>query len=225
MRKLNTIYFKVIVTFLSLFYLVFQALYLLPSTVHATKGRHAQTTKPYMHLIPGDDLPIFSLKTRLKRNYTNQSLLGHWTFVVFAYSDCPFICPIALSNISTMYQQIDLDNSIAQPVVIVISTRPSQDRPNQFQHVVQAFNPSFLGLIGDKPTLKRLMNTLIKPLKNNPLIALNSSNPMLPYLKHLWIINPHGKVVGIFPYPYKPAVLMKYYEQLTRSDDNREKTL
>ena len=76
---------------------------------------------------------------------------GKVAVVFFGFTQCPDVCPTAMSELA---QTMELLGSDAQKVqVIMVSVDPARDTPEILSAYVKAFNPSFVGLTGTEEQL------------------------------------------------------------------------
>lgn len=73
---------------------------------------------------------------------------GKAVVVFFGYTQCPDVCPTTMSEMAAVMQQL---GPLADKVqVLFISVDPERDKPELLAQYVPAFDPRFLGLVGDK---------------------------------------------------------------------------
>jgi protein SCO1/2 len=68
------------------------------------------------------------------------------SLVFFGYTSCPDVCPLTLSNVTRAFQEMEEDGSRIQFFLITVD--PNRDTPERLQQYLEAFHPSFLGLLG-----------------------------------------------------------------------------
>lgn len=67
--------------------------------------------------------------------------------IVFGYVNCSDVTPRALSDLSKFYRTLTTQEQ-AKVQVLLISTDPQRDTPEQLGRYVKSFDPSFIGLTG-----------------------------------------------------------------------------
>ncbi len=70
------------------------------------------------------------------------------TLVFFGYTNCPDLCPMVMSNISSAMHRLDDDDRKSVDVVFV-TTDPARDTPDVLRHYLDGYDSSFIGLTGD----------------------------------------------------------------------------
>lgn len=71
----------------------------------------------------------------------------------FGYTHCPDVCPTTLSELAEAMRRLGADAKRVQ--VLFVTVDPERDTPELLRVYVPAFDPSFLGLVGDKAALER----------------------------------------------------------------------
>ncbi len=78
-------------------------------------------------------------KTRTLADWRGQVVL-----LFFGYTQCPDVCPTALSRASRVMEL--LGNEASKVQVLFVTVDPERDSPELLREYVPAFHPSFLGL-------------------------------------------------------------------------------
>jgi protein SCO1 len=76
------------------------------------------------------------------------------TLLFFGYTHCPDVCITVLSDVALALQRLtpaDRD----QIQFIFVTTDPTRDKEKQIRRYLDRFNPSFVGLTGPLPMIKR----------------------------------------------------------------------
>jgi protein SCO1/2 len=76
------------------------------------------------------------------------------TLLFFGYTNCPDVCITVLSDVALTLQRLapaDRD----QIQFIFVTTDPARDKEKQIRRYLDRFNPSFVGLTGSLPMIKR----------------------------------------------------------------------
>lgn len=100
---------------------------------------------------PAPEIPLvdqFGNEFRLS-NYRDKIVL-----VFFGFTHCPDICPTALGDLKRVMEKLGNDATKVQ--VVFVSVDPERDTPDLMQRYLAAFNPTFLGLNGDRAVLEQV---------------------------------------------------------------------
>ncbi|HEY6812476.1 MAG TPA: SCO family protein [Propionibacteriaceae bacterium] len=76
------------------------------------------------------------------------------TLLFFGYTNCPDVCITVLSDVTLALQRlVPADRDQIQ--FIFVTTDPARDKEKQIRRYLDRFNPSFVGLTGPLPMIKR----------------------------------------------------------------------
>lgn len=92
-------------------------------------------------------LAPFALIDQHGQPFTNDRLIGKWTFVFFGYTTCPDICPTTLSVFAQFLKQLPVELK-ADTQVVFATVDPARDTVNQLQQYLSFFHPDLIGLTG-----------------------------------------------------------------------------
>lgn len=74
------------------------------------------------------------------------------TLVFFGYTNCPDICQAVMSSLASAMTRID-ESLRDQVEVVFVTTDPARDDEQTLREYLDRFDPSFIGLTGDLPTI------------------------------------------------------------------------
>lgn len=94
-------------------------------------------------------LPDFNGKVRTLSEFRGKAVV-----VFFGYTQCPDVCPTTMADMATVMKQLGPMADRVQ--VIFVSIDPERDTPELLAKYVPAFDPRFLGLVGDKAATERV---------------------------------------------------------------------
>ena len=78
---------------------------------------------------------------------------GRVVILFFGYTSCPDICPTALARFAAVQEALGEERQRLQ--VLFVTLDPERDSPARLGEYVTWFDPSFLGLWGDREALAR----------------------------------------------------------------------
>lgn len=79
---------------------------------------------------------------------------GKVVVVFFGFTQCPDVCPTTMSEMAEVMKQLGPDADRVQ--VLFITIDPERDTPELLAKYVPAFDPRFLGLVGDEEATKKV---------------------------------------------------------------------
>src|SRR3569833_1337218 len=95
----------------------------------------------------------FSLKDPSGKTRTLEDFRGKAVVVFFGYTQCPDVCPATLAEMAAVMKEL---GPLADKVqVLFITVDPERDTPALLAKYVPAFDPRFLGLVGDKTATEK----------------------------------------------------------------------
>ena len=83
-----------------------------------------------------------------------ESQRGKLVLIFFGYTNCPDACPLTLAKLKQAL--LELSDQAADVQVLLITTDPVRDGPEQLKQYVTKFNPTFLGLTGTQAELEKV---------------------------------------------------------------------
>ena len=86
-----------------------------------------------IYLPDAQALPPFQLVHQSGRPFTNNDLLGHWTFLYFGYSYCPDVCPLALTDLNRLQRRLATAGADGDTAYLFVSVDPQRDTPERLR--------------------------------------------------------------------------------------------
>ncbi|MBF0401543.1 MAG: SCO family protein [Magnetococcales bacterium] len=174
-------------------------------------------------------LEPFSLTDQEGQPFTLAHLQGRWSFLFFGYTHCPDVCPTAMGMLGGLFQRLQEQDppSLANSQGVFVTVDPKRDTPPQLKQYVTYFNPGFKGLSGSEAEIKQFSRQLgvyynvpdTKESKDSG-AAGGSTKEEVPAISHassLFLIDPLGRLVAIFPDYNKMEVLFDSYEKIRKA--------
>lgn len=96
----------------------------------------------------------FALNDHAGKPRTLADFKGKAVVVFFGYTQCPDVCPTTLSEMAAVMQQLGPLSDKVQ--VLFITVDPGRDTPELLSKYVPAFDPRFLGLVGDQAATEKV---------------------------------------------------------------------
>ncbi len=157
----------------------------------------------------------FSLAGTDNRPFTNASLQGQWTLLFFGFTNCGYVCPTAMAELSKMYRLLEEKKIKPLPRVVMISIDPDRDDLNKLANYVKSFHPHFYGAKGDDQVVRQMTREMgIAYTK----VALPGSQEAKNYdVQHsaaLILFNPQGELAAFFTTPHQADLLAADYQLL-----------
>jgi protein SCO1/2 len=129
---------------------------------------------------------------------------GHWTLVYFGYASCPDVCPTTLATFKAVEAELNKRGIGDKLQVDFISVDPDRDSPSLLASYVNFFSPNFIAASGTDDDLTPLSKALgliySRTKKQDGSVEVDHSNSIV-------IIDPQGRVVGLFRPPLSAAAM------------------
>jgi protein SCO1/2 len=159
-------------------------------------------------------LPAFVLRGPAGE-FSNANLLGHWSFMFFGYTQCPDVCPTALTLMRDVKAALATKTTVSPaPIfqVVFVSVDPRRDTRELLGEYMAAFDPSFIGVSGDDAALAPLTRKLGVFHQRN-----DGTDPQRYTVDHtaaIYLIDPRGRLMAVFSPPQEVTTLAANYRRI-----------
>ena len=174
----------------------------------------AATSDPEM-VSPAKPLPPFALTDHRGLSFKNDRLAGKWSLVLLGYTHCPDICPFTMQNLAAVIEQLTLRVPPEKlPQVIFVGVDQERDKPVLADYVT-AFNPDFIGVTGDWPAIKILVDGVggfARIDKRKP----GQEDYQVSHTAFVSVIDPEGRIAARLNPPMEPARTAAFLAKLMR---------
>lgn len=89
---------------------------------------------------------------------TDENFRGRWMLVFFGFTNCLDVCPLGLSTIAQVMDDLGVEGAAVQPVFITVD--PERDTAAAMADYLTQFGPGILGLIGSPRQIERIARAL-----------------------------------------------------------------
>jgi protein SCO1 len=170
----------------------------------------ALTTGTYLE--PRRALPDFSLIDSQGRAFRPANLRGHWSMLLFGYTNCPDFCPTTLTTLAAMEKRLRASGGAVRPQVIFMSVDAKRDTPEQLAKYVPYFAADFIGVTAaDQPTIESVarklgVGVIIEPKSDGTYTVDHSAA--------IFVLDPSGKLAAILTGPFTAQALQADFERI-----------
>lgn len=119
-----------------------------------------QTPQRVDTALEGWPLEPFVLVDQHGESFTQERLLGQWTFVLLADTQCAAPCAAALAALAGLAKRIAPAKASANTQVLFISLDPARDTPARLKTFLAPYDERWIGATGSAQTLARLVADL-----------------------------------------------------------------
>ncbi|MCE0724811.1 MULTISPECIES: SCO family protein [Legionella] len=153
----------------------------------------------------------FSLTGIDAKSFDNNSLKGKWTVMFFGFTNCGYVCPTTMAELTKMYHLLEDKGVKNLPRIVMISIDPERDHQEKLASYVTSFHPDFYGARGDEESIKSMTREMgiayAKVIENGN----DSTNYDIQHSGALMLFNPQGKLNAFFTTPHHADLLAKDY--------------
>ncbi len=96
----------------------------------------------------------FELVDQQGHRLTREVFRGRWSLVYAGFTNCPDICPTTLALLAELKARLRARG--IDPQIVFLSVDPERDTPAQLAQYVGHFDPTLIGVTGNKAQIDRL---------------------------------------------------------------------
>ncbi|MEW6602821.1 MAG: SCO family protein, partial [Nitrospirota bacterium] len=188
------------------------------------------------------DVPVpvlqFSLSDHTGNIFTPDNLSRKWTFMFFGYTHCPDVCPTALVDMNSIYQNLAEKDALTEKKFgvgtqfIFITVDPERDTVSELKEYVPFFNERFIGLTGDAEMIDSIARPLGIAYRRVP-VKDEENNYLVDHSASILLIDPLGRMLAVFSPPHHAKLIAedfrkireKYTEECCISGDEKSETI
>ncbi|WP_078034656.1 SCO family protein [Massilia sp. KIM] len=167
-------------------------------------------------LANGDYSGDFSLTDSAGRRRTLADFRGHYLLLFFGYTQCPDVCPSALSRAVAIREL--LGERKGRLKVAFLSVDPQRDTPPILDAYVRAFDPSFVGMSGSAQEVARAAAAYRVFYRQVPTGASYS----VDHTALSYVIDPDGQVRLALRHAQPAQECAEDLQKLMRYDEKRK---
>ena len=176
-------------------------------------ARHRDAVKTQVALVYPEPrpLPPFALTEHDGSRFDPARLKGHYTFVLFGYTNCPDVCPTTLMELARARRALADLPPAALPAVALISVDPKRDTQERLAAYAPHFDPSFVGVTGSEAAIDALARALGVAIERGTPV---DGNYAVDHTAAVFLIDPAARVAAVFPAPHDGQVLAHDYRAI-----------
>jgi protein SCO1/2 len=139
-------------------------------------------------------------------------LKGKWSFLFFGYTHCPDVCPITLSVMNQIYEELQRREQGGEVQMLFVTVDPERDTTRRLAEYVHKFNPAIIGLGGSMAQIQSLAGQLgVLLVKDEP---DEHGNYLVDHSTALFLIDPKGRLISLFSAPHDAASIVSRFLQI-----------
>jgi protein SCO1/2 len=138
---------------------------------------------------------------------------GRWNVVYFGYTSCPDVCPTTLAVFKQAWKDLGPPELRDRIRFDFISVDPARDTSDNLRKYVDFFSPEFIAATGSDEELTRLTRALGLLYARTTDAA---GNVQVDHSGSAVIVDPQGRLVGMFRPPFMAAAIAADLRTLSR---------
>lgn len=132
----------------------------------------------------------FALKDHNGKPRTLADFRGKAVVMFFGYTHCPDVCPTTMAEMSAVMKEL---GPLADRVqVLFVTIDPERDTAELLSKYVPAFDPRFLGLIGDKNETAKVANEFKIVYQKSP--GKDPGSYTMDHTSASYVFDPQGRI-------------------------------
>lgn len=175
-----------------------------------------------MILTPPKPIEPFQLTDHHGKPLTNAVFKHRWTLLFIGYTQCPDVCPAALTTLKSVHALMQ-EQQLEAPAVVFISIDPERDTPEILKQYVRYFNQDFMSATSNNiKALDKLAENLSIYYRKVPGMSgdINNDDYLMEHSAAFMLINPDGQLQSYLTAPHTPMQIINsiikskvFYEQ------------
>ena len=162
--------------------------------------------------------PKITLEAGNGKVFSNADLKGHWSFIFFGFSSCPYVCPTTLAQLNAMMQQLKAAGLKDDfPQIVMVSVDPDRDTAQRMHSYVTSFNTDFIGLRGSLAQTLQLAKEMKVSFAKVQAPGDDPSRYTITHTATITVVDPEGNIHAYLSYPHKAAVMARDYQVILHS--------
>ncbi len=148
---------------------------------------------------PARNIRDFELINTENKPFSQEDFIGNWNLIFFGFSFCPDICPITMSLLAKVQSSLETDEK-NKVDFFMVTVDPARDSPAALRMYLDNFSKTFIGLTGTLDQIYNFSTQVNAPF--SPVLNQEGSHYTVDHSGNIILINPEGKLAGIFKMPH-----------------------
>ena len=148
---------------------------------------------------PARNIRDFELINTENKPFSQEDFIGNWNLIFFGFSFCPDICPITMSLLAKVQSSLEADEK-NKVDFFMVTVDPERDSPAALRMYLDNFSKTFIGLTGTLDQIYNFSTQVNAPF--SPVLNQEGSHYTVDHSGNIILINPEGKLAGIFKMPH-----------------------
>jgi protein SCO1/2 len=166
-------------------------------------------------------LPEFTLTDQDGNRFSPLNFRRKWTFMFFGYTNCPDVCPMALSDLDAVYRILDDRDALVDrkyrtdTQFIFVSVDPDRDSPSHLKEYVKFFNDKFIAVTGSVDAIDSIARPMGVTYRKIP-GKDEEGDYMIDHSASFLLIDALGRLRAVFQPPHEPEKIATAFITIRR---------
>jgi|GEM_PF-877012 protein SCO1/2 len=161
-------------------------------------------------------IPEVALITQDDQPFDFSALQGQWSLLNFGFTQCADICPVNMVQINQTQQRL-LDLQMPSIGKFLVTLDPERDTTAVLKAYIQGFGAHWTAMRVEEPGLTAFAQSLNTVFFIDKSIGHGDHGYTVDHSDNLVLINPDGKMVGIFRPPHTPVAMAAVISNLMKT--------
>jgi protein SCO1/2 len=162
----------------------------------------------------------FTLVDQTGEDFTLEDLKGHWSFLFFGYTHCPDVCPVTMSLMNGVHNQLNASTGASNNVqTVFVTVDPERDTIQRLREYMGFFNEDFIGLGGSIEQMQSLTSQIGIVYMYSP--ASDEGEYLVNHTSSLFLLDPDARLVSIISPPYTAEFILTRYKDISTFISNQ----
>ena len=156
----------------------------------------------------------FALKNHKNEVFSQNDLIGKWSFLSFGYTHCPDICPTTLKTLNHVDKILRETNNSILPQTVFITLDPERDNVASLAEYIPWFNKDFIGLTGTVEQIQVLTKNL-GILNQKREDQSGQGDYQIDHTVVIMLIDPKGRLRALSSAPHDAQTIADDFVKIT----------
>jgi protein SCO1/2 len=171
-----------------------------------------------VYLSAAKEINDFNLQDTSGQPYTKKDLQGHWTLMFFGFTNCGMVCPLTMTALRNMYDNLQTILPANQlPEIRMVSVDPDRDSLPRLKEYVTTFNPKFQGARAEMPEIAALEKQLHLVSVKMQATGQGKDQYTINHSAEIMVFNPEGKLQAFLAYPHTADQMANDYQIILKN--------
>lgn len=159
------------------------------------------------------EIEPFQLTAHTGEPFTLEDLQGRWSFLFFGFTNCPDVCPTAMSVLGQARRRIEAEYpEVADEFQgVLVTVDPERDDRRTLARYVRAFSPDFVGVRGERAATAGLATNVNVVFAKVP---ADGGGYQVDHSANIVIVNPRGHYHGFAKRPHQADTIVAAFTAL-----------